>query len=255
MIHHAKYKFRINILMRQEIEFFQEKLLLDTGIIWEAPLAHIIPQTPTASSFCNSSLQGAGGYSIEPVFWWQIDFPQEVKNRTLLFNPDNKDGKLISINVLEFVTVIINYCASLHVILTSSITNNPHPVLLNVTNNTSLLSWTSGTCRKSKIGRLLTRFFCLLLINSPLGINSQWISTKANVIANDISCLKKDSHNDNSLMSFDYSSLPQKYPELSHCSFFQLQPELFSEKWPCPINIKKLRQRPLGSLTTSCGQE
>jgi hypothetical protein len=38
---------------------------------------------------------------------------------------------------------------------------------------------------------LLAHFFCSLLINSPLGINSQWISTDDNKIANDIFLLKK----------------------------------------------------------------
>ncbi len=262
MVHHAKYKFRINTTMRQEIEFFRATLLPDSGITWETPIAHLIPRTPSASSFGDSSLQGAGGYSIELGFWWHIDFPQEVKERTLLFRSDNKDGKLISINVLEFVTVVINYCASLHVITTTKFTDDPYPVLLNVTDNSSSLSWTTGSCKKSKIGRLLARFFCSLLINSPLGINSQWISTTANVIADDISRLKKDSLQHSSHLSFDYSSLTQRYPELSHCSFFQLQPEMLSliweivltEKWPCPTEIRKLRQRPLGSLTTSCGQ-
>ncbi len=35
---------------------------------------------------------------------------------------DAKDGLLISINVLEFVTVIINYCAVLHLVTTTSAT-------------------------------------------------------------------------------------------------------------------------------------
>ena len=90
----------------------------------------------------------------------------------------------------QTVTVIINYCASLHVVTSTSFTEDPHPVLLNVTDNMSSLSWTTGACKKSKIGCRLARLFCSLPINSPLGINSQWISTVANKIANDISCLK-----------------------------------------------------------------
>ena len=85
---------------------------------------------------------------------------------------DNKDGKLISIKVLEFVTVIINYIASLHVTTTTKIINDPYPVLLNITDNASALSWTQNACRTSKLGRLLACFFCSLLIDSPLGINS-----------------------------------------------------------------------------------
>ena len=139
--------------------------------------------------------------------------------QTLLHRKDSKDGKLVSINVLEFVFVIINYIASVHVIFTTSVINDPYHVLLNITNNALALSWTQKACRTSKLGRLLACFFGSLLINSPLGINSQWISTDKNFIANNISCLKKLLGLD-SQSSFDYSTLQQKYPELKHCSFF-----------------------------------
>jgi hypothetical protein len=193
-------------------------------LTWEMPITHIISQMPTATAFGDSCLEGAGGYSISLGYWWHLSFPEEVIQQTLMHKKDNKDGQLILSNVLEFVTVIINYCASLHVFMTRSITNDPHPILLNVTNNASALSWTNYTCRKSKLGRLLAWFFCSLLINSPLGINSQWISADDNKIAKDISHIKKTSSN--TLHSSNYSSLHQMYPELTHCSFFQIQPEL-----------------------------
>ncbi len=63
----------------------------------------------------DSSLEGADGFLIALGFWWHIRFPDEIIQRTLLFKSDNEDGLLISINVLEFVTVIINYCAALHI--------------------------------------------------------------------------------------------------------------------------------------------
>ena len=151
-------------------------------IYWETPIAHIIKRTPSATAYGNSSLEGAGGYSIGLKFWWHINFPEELKLRTLLLRKDNKDGKLISINVLEFETVIINYIASLPIITTTTIINDPYPVLLNITNNASALSWTQSECRTSKLGWLLARFFCSLLINSPLGINSQWISTDKKIL-------------------------------------------------------------------------
>jgi hypothetical protein len=164
---------------------------------------------------------------------------------------------LISINVLEFVTVIINYCAALHIVQTSHITDDPSPVLLNVTDNTSALNWTLHSCKTSKIGRMLGRFFCSLLINAPLGINSEWISTTENEIADDISRLKKEStHNNSQIPYFDYSTLQQKYPELKHCSFFQIEPEIISliwdivlnGKWPNHKNIQALKQKALGKL-------
>ncbi len=55
---------------------------------------------------------------------------------------------LMLINVPEFVMVIINYCAALHVVWTSPITDNPHPVILNVTNNPFALSWTLHMCKQ-----------------------------------------------------------------------------------------------------------
>ena len=264
LVHHARYQYNIPKSMRLEIEFFRDQLHPDSGIRWESPIAHIIPRTPTFISFGDSCLEGAGGYSVSLGFWWHLLFPNEIKDRTLLKKRDNSDGLLISINVLEFVTVIINYCAALHLVLTEAVTNDKYPVLLNVTDNTSALSWTTGACRKSRIGRLLARFFCSLLINSPLGVNSQWISTTLNTIADEISREKENMSTNNSQhSSFDYSTLQQRFPQLSHCRFFRPSPNLISliweiiltEKWPCHSEIRFLRQKPLGSLTTLHGAQ
>ncbi len=152
--------------------------------------------------------------------------------------------------------MIINYCAPLHVVQTSPVTDDSHPVILNVTNNSSALSWTLHTCKQSKIGQILACFFCSFLIILPLGINSQWISTIDNKIADNISQLKNHSDN-NSSPAFDYTILKQTYPELRHCSFFQIQPELIlliwdivlTKKWPNHKEVQTLKQRPLGKLT------
>jgi hypothetical protein len=198
----------------QEIEFFCKKLQPSSSFLLETPIAHIIPRMPTATVFGISCLEGTGGYSISLGFWWHLPFPQKVIQQTLIHKKDNKDDLLISINALEFIMVVINYCycASLHVFTTKNITDHPHTVLLNLTDNASALSWTNHTCRNSKLGRLLAQFFCLLLINTPLGINSKWISTNDNKITDNISCAQKMSTN--LLHSFDYSTLCQMYLEL-----------------------------------------
>ena len=84
--------------------------------------------------------------------------------RTLLHKRDNNDGLLVSINILEFVNVIINYRMMLHVTTTTATTNDLYLVLLNVTNNASALSWITGACKKSKVGSLFACFFYLLMI-------------------------------------------------------------------------------------------
>ncbi len=257
LTHQASYHYNINRTMHYKIKFFCNKLKPDSDIKWEMPNAHLIPRTPFATTIGDSSLEGAGGFSITLGFWWHICFPDKVVQRTLLFKTSNNHGMLVLINVLEFMTVIINYCAALHVVRTSPVTDDLHPVILNITNNSTALSWILHTCKQSKIGQMLACFFCSLLIGLPLGINSQWISTIDTKIADDISCLKKQSDK-NSSPAFDYTILKQTYPELRHCSFFQIQPELISliwdimltKKWPNHKEVQILKQRPLGKLTT-----
>ncbi len=175
LTHHASYQYNISRTMRYEIEFFCDKLKPDSGIKWEMPIAHLIPQTPFATTIGDSLLEGAGGFSVTLGFWWHICFLDKVVWHTLQFKTSNDDSMLMLINVLEFVTVIINYCTALHVVRTSPVTDDSHPVILNITNNSSALSWTLHMCKRSKIGQMLARFFCSLLINSPLGINSQYV--------------------------------------------------------------------------------
>ncbi len=102
---------------------------------------------------------------------------------------------------------------------------------------------------------------CSLSINSPLRINSKWISTDDNKIADDISRIKRESVNEDSPTFFDFSTLTQMYPELIHCSSFMIQLALISliweivltERWPCHDEIRTLRLKPLGKLITSSG--
>jgi hypothetical protein len=56
-----------------------------------------------------------------------------------------------------------------------------------------------------KIRQMLACFFRSLLINLPLGINSQWISTIDNKIAGNISCIKKQSDNNISCLRLHHS--------------------------------------------------
>ena len=260
MTHHASAKYNITKTMRYEIEFFRDELQESSETKWETPIGHLVKRSPSFVCYGDSCLDGAGGYSVDLGFVWHIKFPEKVVERTLKHKANNDDGKLISINVLEFLTVIINYIASLHIWEQTKPTEDPYPVLLNITDNCSAQRWTTTNCKGSSIGRLLARLFCSLLINSPLGINSKWIPTADNYIADDISRLKYAA-SPNSLPSFDYGSLQQKYQELKHCTFFQLNPEVASllweivltEKWPCRETIKSLKQRPLGRLITLSG--
>ena len=104
---------------------------------WEAPIAHLIDRTPFSSTFGDACLKSGGGYSIKLKLWYFVSFPKDVVLCTLKHLKNNKDKNLISINVLKFVIVIINYYAALTVVAIEHVTDDPHPVLLNAVDNTS----------------------------------------------------------------------------------------------------------------------
>jgi hypothetical protein len=79
---------------------------------------------PFTTTVGNSSLDGAGGFSIALRFWWHLRFPDEVIKCTHRLKRGNAEGTLILVNILEFVTMIINYCAGIHVIKTTPVTKD-----------------------------------------------------------------------------------------------------------------------------------
>ena len=170
---------------------------------------------------------------------------------------NNDNETFISINCLEYVTIVINYCAAISAITEVNDINDPHPVVLCVTDNISAKNWTVHTSKKSIIGRALARFFCGLLIGSSVGINAAWISTHANKIADEISRIKKSTHNPSSFQ-YDFSKLQQDHVELKHCRFFQPSQELLSMIWEILLtrrspDLKKvllLKQSGFGKLST-----
>ena len=100
-------------------------------------MAYLFFGTPAFKSIDDSSWEGGGGFSIKPRFWWDLLQPEKVYKRTKVFVKDNKKGRLISINILEFVSIIVNYCASLTALGLDSLTDDPHPILLNEADITS----------------------------------------------------------------------------------------------------------------------
>ena len=109
--------------------------------------------------FGDSSLEACGGYSIPLRFWLHLQFPASVKLRTLLYKNNNKDKTPISINALKLFTVFRNYCTARVMMSQEKLTDDPHPVVLNVTDNTSALNLTLHTSNESLVGRALARFF------------------------------------------------------------------------------------------------
>jgi hypothetical protein len=173
MVNRNNHNYLMNRTMRDKLNFIAHALKPDSSIKFKTPIAHLIPRTPMASIIGDSLLLACGGYSITLKFWWHFSFPENVVKQTLLHLKDNSDESLISINCLEYFTIIVNYCTSLVVFSTRKVNNDPPPVVLCITDNTSALNWTLHTSKKSSIGRAFARFFCGLLIRSNVGINAK----------------------------------------------------------------------------------
>jgi len=86
---------------------------------------------------------------------------------------NNDNETFISINCLEYVTIIVNYCPAISVILEDDDIADPHPLVLCVIENISAKNWTVHTSKKSIIGLALARFFCGLLIGLNVDINAK----------------------------------------------------------------------------------
>jgi hypothetical protein len=108
MVNKHNHLYLVNRTMWEELNFITHALIPDSGIKFETPIAHLIPRIPTALIVGNSLLLACGGYSIALKFWWHLSFPKNVVKQTLLHLKDNSDESFISINCLEYVTIIIN---------------------------------------------------------------------------------------------------------------------------------------------------
>jgi hypothetical protein len=228
MVNIFGHEYLVNHTMCEELNFISEALKHDSGIVFETLIAHLIPRIPTASIIVDSSLLSWGGYLTALKFWWHHLFPPKVIARMLIHLTDNSDKSFILINCLEYVTIILNYCASLIVFTTQKINYNLHPIVHCITGNTSTLNWTLHTSKKSIIGRALARFFCGLLIGSRVGINAKWISTIDNEIVNKISRLKATNSPSTNSFTYEYSNLQQEHKELKACIFYQPSCKLLS---------------------------
>jgi len=71
MVNNHKVVYQINETMREELNLFAQALSALPNIEFSTPIAFIIPRTPSASIFGDSSLLACGGYSIALKFWWQ----------------------------------------------------------------------------------------------------------------------------------------------------------------------------------------
>ena len=80
-------------------------------IRWGSPVSHLVSRPPDAEAWGDASLIAGGSFSLDLQFWWHISWPPEVRDRKInhIEYWDYDKEQLVSINVLEFVVIIITY--------------------------------------------------------------------------------------------------------------------------------------------------
>lgn len=114
-VHNLRKAHFINKTMREELNIIHAALKAE-NIPKAIPIAHAIPDLEDGIAYGDSSLDSAGGWSISMGFWWFIDWPEEIRSKTLRFVKDGKSGELIDIKALEYATILINFAATIHFI-------------------------------------------------------------------------------------------------------------------------------------------
>ena len=110
-IHKSRRGIEMNKTLREELRLIERALSSD-WISLQRPISHMIKRDPSGIGYSDSCLRAAGGFSLDMKFWWYIEWPADVQIRTLRFIKNNKNDDLISINVLEYAALIINFMAA-----------------------------------------------------------------------------------------------------------------------------------------------
>ena len=117
----------------------------------------MVERHPSGFGHSDNCLQAAGGFSDEMKFWWYIEWQQEIQKQTCCFVKNNKEGKLISINVLEYAALIINYVGDTDYYRQHTTSADPYPVIRLYANNTTAKAWAKmKQCKSSMIGCTLS---------------------------------------------------------------------------------------------------
>ena len=251
-VHSSRKEHWINRTLREELHLVLA-ILRSRQVRHRTPLGHLVRRDPSARAWSDSCLYAAGGFSTDMGFWWYIDWPDKIRKYTLVYIRNNAEGKLISINVLEYAALFINYAAATLFYQLNPDPTDPYPLALFFADNTAAESWMMHACNSSLPGRALSRLQCAMMINNPVGFHTGHVTTLANVVADKISRIKKETH---SMRAFE--TLAQEYPELVGCKRFQPSAALVShimdaisqKKFVDPLEVSKTILSDPGQITS-----
>ena len=190
------------------------------------PIAHMVPRDPDFSGKGDACLDGAGGYSEDLHFWWYFDWPKEVKKKTLKYYKKNVQvdkNNFVSINLLEYVTIIVMYAAATETVREKESTLiHKYPIFKNESDNKSAVAWTRKAAMSGPIGKALARLFCMINKDNMLGLESAYLRGEDNEVADNISRMNSEK------LKLASTELIAAFPTLKNCRRFYPNQEFLS---------------------------
>ena len=241
----CRHKAYIDKSMRSELSIMKNILANPKMYNLGTPISHLIGRDPDFVTYGDACLEAGGGYS-ENLFWWHIEWPQEIKSLTLknitVTRKCHVTNELVSINMLEFLVEIINYAAiTLYFKNHQSYFKHEYPMLLNWTDNTTSKTWLRKAATRTQKGKALQHLLCSMMINNPVGIRAEYIAGKSNILADAISRVYTNLYS-----NLSFQKIFQEFPQMRLWRRFHPSQELLSrlylalsqgqDQGLCPIN-------------------
>jgi len=226
----SRKKFHITKSLRTELKLLLYLFSNRSSFPFTTPIAHIISRDPEFQALGDACLDGAGGFSTNMSFWWYVDWPPDISSRTLKHFTKKYKGlqnQLLSINLLEYVAILVSYAAAIQSLRTFSYSiPHPNPTINILSDNTTALSWTRKAASSTAEGKALAFLMTSLMVHNPsLHLSATFIPGSDNDIADSISRMQTSKN------KLTFSQLSQKYPPLTACRRFHPSPELLSNIW------------------------
>jgi len=244
-IWNLKTKFFITTTLRNDIGYLHTVFSSPKYKIM-APIAHIIHRDPDYVAYGDACLDGAGGFSENLQFWWFLQWPKNIEARNIKhFRAKYKspNGHMISINLLEYVAIIISYAAAIsYSSRHPQCSKHSYPTIKIFSDNKSAIAWTIKASASTSSGKSLALLLASLLVNQPLGLWSGYVEGSKNILADKISRMQTHSK------KFLFSTLSQEYPNLAHYNRFHPSPELLSNIWEALLSPKIFRLTKIKNL-------
>jgi len=228
-IWNTKKRFHITNAFRKELKLLHYIFSNPFLFPFVTLIAHLIDRQPDFLAKGDACLDGAGGFSTNLSFWWFLEWPPFVKERTIKYFIKyyyGVQGAQLSINLLEYVAIILSLAAAATKINQGFPISHPNPLLSILSDNTTAISWTRKAATSTREGKALAHILTSILIHNPhLGLTSSFIKGKDNTVADAISQMTTKIH------SLTFSQLKKTYPTLIGLDRFHPSQELLSRIW------------------------